>query len=163
SFPQVRPDFRRYILENHYVHRPGSLMTPPPTRPPLASLPPELRGLFSRCFLDGHTRPDSRPHAEEWRIALAAASRNLVICRDYRSRHASPPAAGRCPGSALLAGGVDLFAAAPAPALLGAAPATRGRPNPPGRRRPAARWAAGAAAALVLAAALWAGLSLLPR
>jgi DNA-binding helix-hairpin-helix protein with protein kinase domain len=61
-------------------------------------VPAELRGLFDRCFADGHQHPDRRPTAREWRKALArwtdrAAFRTCI----HNPAHHYPPQGGFCP------------------------------------------------------------------
>jgi TonB family protein len=63
-----------------YAGLPGVPLEPARTAPPLEVLDPGLRALLVRCFVDGHRDPGARPHAAEWRDALAAAERALVAC-----------------------------------------------------------------------------------
>lgn len=53
----------------------------PPTIIPPAILSNELRGLFVRCFREGHGLPPRRPTAAQWSRALAEAEQTIVGCR----------------------------------------------------------------------------------
>jgi len=53
---------------------------PMPTALPFEILPPSLRSLFVRCFVDGHDEPSKRPTAKEWQMALSKATDNLQTC-----------------------------------------------------------------------------------
>lgn len=62
--------------------------TTPHYAPDLAAFPPYLRDLFRRAFVDGHTNPDSRPRAAEWKRALLRFSSELTACsRDPSHYH----------------------------------------------------------------------------
>ena len=43
-------------------------------------LPPEVRSLFERCFRDGHSHPENRPGAAEWKRTLQKSAAALVRC-----------------------------------------------------------------------------------
>ncbi|MCA1830353.1 MAG: hypothetical protein LC663_02390 [Actinobacteria bacterium] len=62
-----------------YVHRRG--VEPPPFAPPYEILPPSVRALFRRCFVDGHGRPSKRPSAPEWFGTLKDAGKRMRVCR----------------------------------------------------------------------------------
>jgi len=54
---------------------------PPPDAPRWETLPPEIAGLFIRCFIDGHSRPDQRPSPNEWSTVLKKTEQRLTQCR----------------------------------------------------------------------------------
>lgn len=56
-------------------------LRPPEFAPPWAIVPPELRALFRRAFVDGHSRPERRPAAADWAAALDRAGGALRTCR----------------------------------------------------------------------------------
>jgi len=58
----------------------GAGVSPPAKCPPFATLPPGIRDLFLRCFVDGATRPSQRPQASNWMRALDVAMQNLSVC-----------------------------------------------------------------------------------
>ena len=60
-------------------------MRPRPTAPRIEILPPEIRRLMQRSFVEGYTRPALRPSAEEWAAALEKAEAGLVQCRQVAS------------------------------------------------------------------------------
>jgi len=75
------PHEQENIISGNFAYRPiSSEFSPRPTAPPFEMLAPELRTLFMRCFVDGHTTPSARPSALEWRQALHRASKELVVC-----------------------------------------------------------------------------------
>jgi DNA-binding helix-hairpin-helix protein with protein kinase domain len=49
--------------------------------PPLKSLPPYISHLFARAFIDGRTRPEQRPKAEEWYKAMDTYHKELKQCK----------------------------------------------------------------------------------
>ena len=77
------PHAQENIISGNFAYRPiSSEFSPMPTAPPFEMLAPELRTLFMRCFVDGHTTPAARPTAQEWREALHRASKELVVCSE---------------------------------------------------------------------------------
>ncbi|HEV2735870.1 MAG TPA: TonB family protein, partial [Longimicrobiaceae bacterium] len=76
------PAVQERIAAGHfpYAGLPGVPLEPARTAPPLEVLDPGLRALLVRCFVNGHPDPAARPHAAEWRDALAAAEKALVAC-----------------------------------------------------------------------------------
>ena len=75
---------------------------------PLAALPPSVRELAFRCFVDGGSRRVARPSAFEWAMALEAAAHDLRRCPD-RPRHMYVGETG-CPWCAMIvAGAADPF------------------------------------------------------
>jgi WD40 repeat protein len=74
---------------------------PPPFVParktlPFSVLPPEIRYLFLRCFVEGRHDPERRPAAEEWQQALDRARTALVRC-SANSQHRYGPHLSACP------------------------------------------------------------------
>jgi len=116
------PPYEQRIRAGHYPH--GSRKVPylpSPVAPPLEILYPGVRQLFTRCFEDGHARPEVRPDARTWQRVLLEAEEALVSCGvNPRHRYGSHLAA--CPWCArtLLLGGRDPFpreATEPLPAI----------------------------------------------
>jgi len=52
----------------------GVGVNPPEKCPPFALLPPGIRDVFLRCFVDGATQPSRRPQASEWMHGTVANS-----------------------------------------------------------------------------------------
>ncbi|HLJ53973.1 MAG TPA: hypothetical protein VKT77_02985, partial [Chthonomonadaceae bacterium] len=102
---------------------------------PFGVLPPELRTLFVRCFVDGHCDPSCRPTAQEWQEALDIARAALVRCA-ANSHHRYAPHLSACPWCHrrdTVLRGIDPFPATAA-AAKPAAPHPRvpmSRPIPP--------------------------------
>ena len=155
-------------------HRNRSL--PMPTAPPFEALDPTVRGLFLRCFADGHSRPQERPDARTWQLALETAEDCLKTC-PVNEQHQYGRHLASCPWcqrrEAL--GGLDPFPSREAvqrhshlqpvrpvgrtPAIAvktqRATPTAAPRPIPP-RVKP--RWALRAALVLILLAVVMMGL-----
>jgi DNA-binding helix-hairpin-helix protein with protein kinase domain len=79
-----------------YAQR-NNLFVPMPTALPFETLNPELRQLFLRCFVDGHTTPAARPRAKEWQRALAKAAKELVVCERQPQHYYGGHLGGECP------------------------------------------------------------------
>lgn len=62
--------------------------TAPPYTPDVEALPPYIRRLFERAFVAGHTAPDQRPGAEEWKQALMRYRGELRPCGHGNKLHA---------------------------------------------------------------------------
>ncbi|MDT3442792.1 hypothetical protein [Pseudofrankia sp. BMG5.37] len=71
-------------------------LRPQPTAPPFDLVPPDLRRLFTRAFVDGAKRPSARPMAGEWQTALTTLARGLRTCATNTS-HVYGGHLGRCP------------------------------------------------------------------
>lgn len=65
-FPYASADFRT--------------VQPPRYAPPYNVIPPSVRELFSRCFMEGHKNPARRPSAEEWSRCLLSEAGKLKRC-----------------------------------------------------------------------------------
>jgi len=63
-----------------YAGYPGNQGLPMPLALPFDILDPCLRGLFLRCFVDGHHHPGQRPNAQTWQFALEEAEAALTTC-----------------------------------------------------------------------------------
>jgi Tol biopolymer transport system component len=72
--------FERNIGQGNFPYDPASAFTPPPAAPDFDILAPQLRALFLRCFVAGHTNPSQRPTALQWHSALASAESQLRSC-----------------------------------------------------------------------------------
>ena len=77
------------ITRGHFLHASGvNFLIPLQPRPgslPWESLPENIRALFQRCFVDGHSDPSARPWAREWAEVLDVALNSMVQCSDNRS------------------------------------------------------------------------------
>ena len=92
------PHAQENIVSGNFAYRPiSSEFSPMPTAPPFEMLAPELRTLFMRCFVDGHTTPSARPSAKEWREALHHASKELVVCSENPHRFFGGHLGADCP------------------------------------------------------------------
>jgi len=56
------------------------LVQPPPNAPAFAQLHPSIQDAFRCTFTDGHTQPDRRVSAKEWKKILHEAGAALVSC-----------------------------------------------------------------------------------
>ena len=76
------PKVEAYISRGYFLHsRDRNVpLAPTPAAVPWDSLHPSIRFLFERCFDEGHLRPQSRPEAKEWSIALEQAMKDLRQC-----------------------------------------------------------------------------------
>ena len=55
--------------------------------PDISALPPYLRDLFRKAFVDGHLNPMMRPSASEWKSALIRYSSELTECRSNHAHY----------------------------------------------------------------------------
>lgn len=53
---------------------------PMPTAPQIEMLDLSIRGLFIRCFVEGHADPARRPDSQQWQQALLKAESSLATC-----------------------------------------------------------------------------------
>ncbi|KAF1078839.1 hypothetical protein [Methanogenium sp. MK-MG] len=60
---------------------PDNSIHPPSFAPDYHIIPPSLRRLFSRCFVDGITEPNRRPSAGEWKDCLLSEILAMKHCR----------------------------------------------------------------------------------
>ncbi len=75
---------------------------PPKNAPPYAMISPELRGLFHRCFVTGHSEKEKRPAASEWAAALKNEIANIQKC-DRNDNHYFSGGLRKCPWCAVMA------------------------------------------------------------
>lgn len=61
------------------------MVQPPPNAPAIAHLHPSLQDAFQRTFIDGHTAPERRVAAKEWKKLLQEAEEALVTCTQDKS------------------------------------------------------------------------------
>jgi DNA-binding helix-hairpin-helix protein with protein kinase domain len=71
-------------------------LQPSPHAPSWFVLPPAVQDLFTRCFEEGHTDPERRPRAADWRQALEEAETNLATCA-ANSHHVYQRGLDTCP------------------------------------------------------------------
>ena len=124
------PLLEEKIQAGWFPHDPAakSKVIPPPNVR-LDILHPHLATLVRRCFIEGHTRPDQRPTAEEWDHALEQAEKELVQCRNghYYSGHLS-----QCPRCQSRAARRQQ----PLPAVPHSAPQPKPKPQPAPQPKP---------------------------
>lgn len=70
--------------------------TTPAYAPDIGSLPPYMRDMFRRAFVDGHSNPKARPTAAEWKSALTRFRGDITQCR-HDPAHYYWNANGSCP------------------------------------------------------------------
>ncbi len=68
----------------------------PPGTAPLWLLPPRLRIMFRRAFVDGYDEPAQRPDPLEWLAELTRLRRELVVCA-ANPRHSYSREVAKCP------------------------------------------------------------------
>ena len=85
------------IRKGHFPYQPENLcpVKPPPRALPFDSMDKEIRSLFMRCFCEGHTAPEARPSASEWKVTLGRAEKKLVRCK-VKTGHEYYPHNGQC-------------------------------------------------------------------
>ena len=59
----------------------------PSYAPEINALPPYIRALFFRAFVDGHSNPTARPTIQEWKNALNRYQANIIQCKDNRTHY----------------------------------------------------------------------------
>lgn len=125
------PTQEERIAAGHFLHGGANVpYKPMPVAPRFTILDPAIRGLFIRCFQDGHTDPSARPTAQEWVDALTAA---ILITCTVNSQHVHSPHLQKCPwctrAKQLKADPYPLFVApTPTPAVRPILPTS---PQPP--------------------------------
>jgi hypothetical protein len=77
--PGQEPDLEGRIQLGLWPYKKGAPFLPPPGAPPFASLAPDLQALFRECFES--PRPEARPSARRFRLALETTITELVPCR----------------------------------------------------------------------------------
>lgn len=102
--------------------------TTPGYAPDIGSIPPYIRDLFERAFVDGHTDPPRRPTAWMWKQGLMKLRSELTHCRKNPAHHYWN-GASRCPyceADARYAQGMNQTLANP----VGGRPRTANIPQP---------------------------------
>lgn len=96
--PGSPPELAARIRAGQCPYAPGKagVITPMPRGLPFATLPPDLQGLFIRCFGDGHTDPSARPSAQVWLRALIDVEGRLQRCA-ANSQHVYSDHLSACP------------------------------------------------------------------
>ena len=84
------------IISGDFPYAAGSRLRPMPIAPPFEILHSDLRALFLRCFVDGHSDPRARPTAKEWQQALSKAAQELQCCK-VNEQHYYGAHMGACP------------------------------------------------------------------
>ena len=94
----VQTPMMDYYIENGifpYKSGMSGQFSPPPNSPEFGRLHPEVQKLFTKCFVDGHSNPTSRPSAMDWHKVLTVAINDLRNCSNDRS-HWYFSASGSC-------------------------------------------------------------------
>jgi hypothetical protein len=90
------PEIGELICQGQYVYAPRSRLKPGPLHLPEDLVHPDVKTLFRRCFIDGHSNPLNRPSAAEWRIALENALTEIIPCK-RSNQHFYGSHLKRCP------------------------------------------------------------------
>jgi serine/threonine protein kinase len=89
--PSPDPDNIYCLKSGKFPYSHNPVCSPRPTAPRFEILPPEIRRLMLRSFVEGYSRPAVRPSPAEWVLALERAEASLVHCRrdasHWYSRH----------------------------------------------------------------------------
>ncbi len=95
------PEWPESICKNYFIHKAASLYQPVPGWPTLSIVPPDVRALMHRCFVDGHVDPVKRPQAGEWcrelKKLLRPGSGGIKECDDYPDLHQFDFTLDKCP------------------------------------------------------------------
>lgn len=75
------PSTEAKIRKGLFPYARRARVEPPPFAPPFEILPPSLRALFVRCFVEGHRHPKRRPTPAEWFAALSAEAKRARRCK----------------------------------------------------------------------------------
>jgi len=73
-----------------------SNVIPPKGAPSYSIIPINLKQLFRRCFVDGHSIPYKRPSAKEWHNELINVSKRIIKC-NKSINHVYPSHLNNCP------------------------------------------------------------------
>lgn len=79
------PSTEGKIMKGFFPYSYGNDVQPPDYAPPYEIMPQALKGLFSRCFVDGHKTPPQRPTAREWLDTLRGVIDTLKECAANRN------------------------------------------------------------------------------
>jgi len=78
------PTYEERISSGHFLYsrwiKRRVPYNPMPAAPSFKILSPSLRKLFVKCFVKGHRKPQKRPTACEWQLALEKAENALYTC-----------------------------------------------------------------------------------
>jgi serine/threonine protein kinase len=83
--PSPDPDNIYCLKSGKFPYTKNPACAPRPTAPRFEILPPEIRRLMLRSFVEGYTRPSVRPSPAEWVPALQKAEASLIHCRQDAS------------------------------------------------------------------------------
>jgi serine/threonine protein kinase len=83
--PSPDPDNIYCLKSGKFPYNKNPVCAPRPTAPRFEILPPEIRRLMLRSFVEGYTRPSVRPSPAEWVPVLEKAEASLVHCRQDAS------------------------------------------------------------------------------
>lgn len=97
------------------------MVQPPPNAPAIAQLYPGLQDAFQRTFVDGHTAPERRVAAKEWKKLLQEAEGALVTCTQDKS-HLYTSHLRHCPTCGPASAPVPTVAPVPSPVFPQATP-----------------------------------------
>ncbi|HVF11478.1 MAG TPA: hypothetical protein VNA87_00170 [Actinomycetota bacterium] len=78
---QDLPSTEAKILRGIYPYTRSKGAEPPEFAPDVRILPPNLRKLADRTFVEGHTKPERRPSADDWFKAIGVVGPQLKTCR----------------------------------------------------------------------------------
>jgi hypothetical protein len=95
------------VISGEFTYAPGSKLLPMRTAPGFETLHPELRQLFIRCFVDGHSTPNARPSASDWKRALSMAAKELRNCNVNKHHIHGAHLGDACPWCARVARGLN--------------------------------------------------------
>jgi serine/threonine protein kinase len=90
------PILETNIRDGRFAFKKGGVLSPLPAAPAFEILPPVLRTLFERCFIDGHRDPSVRPSAWDWHHALKQSEHQIQNCGS-NSQHLYSGHLDRCP------------------------------------------------------------------
>ena len=96
SLPAPKPIDKRVENGDTPFFKNISRYTTPVYAPNIKALPPYIRDLFKRAFVDGHDNPAARPTATEWKNALKKYKTETIKCKN-NCTHYYWKANGYCP------------------------------------------------------------------
>jgi len=106
------PSLEERIAAGQFPHLPssGSVCRSMPAAPRFDFLPPGVRLLFTRCFVEGRALASMRPDARQWQLALDEAELSLLKC-PVNEQHRYGNHLSACPWCQRkkLLGGLDPF------------------------------------------------------
>jgi DNA-binding helix-hairpin-helix protein with protein kinase domain len=85
------PSTEGKIIKGLFPYCDNMDVRPPDYAPPYEIMPPSLRDLFARCFVEGHKNPSKRPTAREWLDALRDVIDTLKECGANRNHIFADP------------------------------------------------------------------------